>query len=150
MSNMDQSARWGFPYLAVGQMQKEVTHNEALALIDMVITPAVEAMNVDTPPTAPVVGQCWLIGTNPSGQWAGQANRLGCWTGGGWRFVQPRFGMAAVLADGRVARFDGANWRLPPTVTQPEGGAIIDSEARSAISGLIAALKSQGLLFVAP
>lgn len=146
MSVLDHSARWSFPFLAVGQMQKEVTHNEALALIDMVIAPAVEAASVNVPPGAPGIGQGWLIGPNPSAGWAGQANKLACWTQGGWRYAQPPIGMAATLADGRVARFDGTIWQLPPTVAVPQGGAVVDSEARFAIDGLIAALKAQGWL----
>lgn len=146
MSDIYLSTRWNLPLLAVGQMQKEVTHNEALTLIDMLLAPIVEAVNVNSPPAAPGHGQCWLIGASPVGLWAGKAQHLACWTHGGWRYAAPKFGTNVTLSDGRVMRFDGDSWKLPPIVTAPQGGSVADSEARAAINGLIAALRSQGWL----
>ena len=61
------SARLGLPFLAAGQAQKEVTHNEALALIDAGLSPAAETIGVTAPPSAPALGQCWIVGGAPSG-----------------------------------------------------------------------------------
>jgi hypothetical protein len=47
--------------LQAGQAQKELTHNEALALIDMLLHAQVESMTVATPPGGAVVGQCWVV-----------------------------------------------------------------------------------------
>jgi hypothetical protein len=49
------------PLLQAGQAQKELTHNEALALIDMLLHAQVESMTVATPPGGAVVGQCWVV-----------------------------------------------------------------------------------------
>lgn len=146
MSELLESARWKLPLLAVGQIQKEVTHNEALALIDALIAPVVEAQGVNDPPASPLAGQCWLVGLAPTGAWVGAAGQLACWTGGGWRMVAPRAGMTVRLAAGTMLRFDGAAWAAPAAVPVPSGGAVIDSEARAAIAALIAQLQLQGWL----
>jgi hypothetical protein len=36
----DASARFELPFIMAGQAQKEITHNEALVLIDAVMVPA--------------------------------------------------------------------------------------------------------------
>ncbi|WP_420140894.1 DUF2793 domain-containing protein [Sphingomonas sp.] len=83
------------PLLAAGQAQKEVTHNEALTLLDMLVQPVVEASGIDVPPVAPQPGQIWIVGGAASGAWAGHADHLAGWSGGGWRFVTPQPGMTA-------------------------------------------------------
>lgn len=157
------------PLIATGQAQKEATHNEALALLDIAVQAAVEGLGLDSPPPAPEPGQCWIIGDAPTGVWAGQALALAGWTPSGWRFVAPRAGMAVWLSDeGRVARFDGAAWvdgvaRLvcveiggeqvvaarQPGIVAPSGGATIDAEARAAITSLVNALAAHGLIALA-
>src|SRR3546814_12942418 len=37
------------------------------------------------PPQTPAPGECWIVGDAPSGDWAGWAGALACWTHGGWR-----------------------------------------------------------------
>jgi Protein of unknown function (DUF2793) len=146
MSELSSTSRWQLPLLAVGQMQKEVTHNEALARIDALLCALVESGPQNAPPTAPLAGQCWLIGSAPTGGWDGRPHQLACWTSGGWRWIEPRGGMTVRISDGRLARFDGAQWMLPPSVSAPVGGATVDSEARTVIAALIVALRDQGLL----
>jgi hypothetical protein len=149
MSETNQSARWQLPLLAVNQMQKEVTHNEALATIDMLLEPIVVAAFINVPPPSPLVGQCWLIGAAPTGDWAGRAQHIACWTSGGWRWSMPRSGQTVSLENGLKARFNGSTWLLPQSVAPPTGGSAIDSEARAALNGLIAALVASGWLSAA-
>ena len=105
------SARHGLPLLAPGQAQKEMTHNEALAMLDLVVQPAVETLGVTVPPLAPGEGQCWIVGAGATGSWEGHDDALAGWTAGGWRFVVPREGMLAWVIDASAyARFDGAGW----------------------------------------
>lgn len=59
------SVRLGLPLLQTGQAQKEMTHNEALTLLDFAVQPVVEAVGVDTPPAAPAPGACWVVGPTP-------------------------------------------------------------------------------------
>jgi hypothetical protein len=147
MTVMPSTPRFALPLLGVAQAQKEVTHNEALTLLDALVHAAVEAGPLAAPPAGPVEGQCWIVGAAPTGPWAGQANAIAIRTGGGWRFAPPREGMRAMrLTDGAQLRFVGGAWAAPATVGAPSGGSIIDSEVRNAISTLILHLAAQGLL----
>ena len=86
----DTTARFGLPFLHAGQAQKEVYHNEALALIDVLAHPHALSAFLDVPPIAPVEGQCWIVGSSPQGAWSSRPGELACWTSGGWRFIGPR------------------------------------------------------------
>jgi hypothetical protein len=161
-----ESARLRLPLLAAGQAQKEITHNEALALIDAGISAAVEAMEVDTPPAAPQTGQCWIVGPAPSGAWAGNAETVAIRTEGGWRFLPPVTGMQAWVKDQQLwAVREAAGWvagavraqklmvggqqvvgAREPAVAAPSGGGTIDAEARAAIALLIERLAAHGLI----
>lgn len=162
----DQTARLALPFIAPGQAQKESFHNEALVRIDAALQACVVAAGLATPPDAPALGQCWIVGAAPTGAWSGQADALAAWTDGGWRFVAPVTGMAVWLAsDSLPMRYDGTRWTAgilhagsivvagvqvvgarQPAVTVPAGGTVVDGEARSALSGLISALVAHGLI----
>ena len=147
MTNIAQSPRWGLPYLEVAQAQKEFTHNEALVRVDALVHPAVVGMGVNDPPAAPTPGDCWIVGASPTGAWTGRADHLACWTSGGWRFVAPRLGMAAVRLDQHArCMFTPAGWISADPVALPTGGTTVDSEARAAIAALLATLAEQGLV----
>jgi len=161
------SARFGLPFLQSGQAQKELFHNEALALIDLALHPVAAAVAA-TPPTTQDPGQCWIVGGNPTGAWVGHDGELAGWTGGGWRFVAPREGMLVwVTASGVWARRSGASWSLgelpassvviegmkvlgvrQPPIEMPAGGTVVDAEARIAISAVLEAIRAHGLIAV--
>lgn len=167
---MNETNRWALPLLAAGQAQKEMTHNEALALLDLLAAPGVVAVGTVTPPASPVVGQCWVVGAAPTDAWSGRAGALAGWTGAGtgWRFISPREGLAVWSeADGCVATYAGGQWRIGtvaasevtiggqrvvgarrPGIAPPAGGAVTDAEARTAIGQILAALTAHGLISV--
>jgi Protein of unknown function (DUF2793) len=160
-----QSDRLKLPLLAAAQAQKEVTHNEALALADIALQAVVQAVAPASIPASPVVGQCWIVGATPTGAWAGNAGALAAWTSGGWRFLAPFEGMQAwSIADGVTVRRSAAAWTIGsltattlsvggeqvvgprrPRVLAPAGGSTIDTQARAAIATLIAGLETHGL-----
>ncbi len=147
MTDVPSTARLALPLLAMAQAQKEVTHNEALALLDLLVQPVVEAGPLAAPPPSPGAGQGWIVGAGATGDWSGREGALALWTAGGWRFVAPSAGMRTLrLSDESWLRFDGGGWIEPATVASPAGGATIDSEARAAIAALILALVGHGLL----
>lgn len=165
---MGETARWALPLLTAGQAQKEMTHNEALAVLDLLQGASVVAVGLDAPPAAPVAGQCWIVGAAPGGAWAGHGGALAGWTAGGWRFAAPREGMTAWSeADGAFAIRAGGAWQvggLPaaelliggqrvvgarrPAIAAPAGGNTADAEARAAIGQILAALVAHGLIAV--
>ena len=108
-----QSARLGLPLLSAGQAQKEITHNEALALLDAAVGAVAESVGDNVPPSAPEPGQCWLVGDAPTGEWAGQTGALACWTGSGWRFVPAIEGMQVWVRDAELLAVRSAgDWAI--------------------------------------
>ncbi len=161
-----QTPRLALPMLQPGQAQKELYHNEALALIDVALQATVTAIGLNAPPTSPAPGACWVVGATPTGAWAGAAHQLAGWTTGGWRFVVPVNGMAVwSLADALEARFVANSWVLgearaarlmiggvqvvgarQPGIVPPAGGVTIDTEARAATALILSALAAHGLI----
>ncbi|MCC5968299.1 MAG: DUF2793 domain-containing protein, partial [Natronohydrobacter sp.] len=108
----DSSARLSLPFLLPAQAQKHVTHNEALARLDLLVQLTVEGFGATTPPAQPQAGQIWALGSAPSGAWDGQSNLLAAWLTGGWVFVAPRPGwLAAEGSDLRI--WNGTDWVIP-------------------------------------
>ncbi|WP_375393674.1 DUF2793 domain-containing protein [uncultured Sphingomonas sp.] len=162
----DQTARFALPLIDPGQSQKEMTHNESLALMDAALQPSVRAVGTAIPPAAPAAGDQWIVGPSPSGDWAGQGNAIAAWTSGGWRFVAAVEGMLAwSVADALPVRFSRGNWvvgdvaaarvmvaGLPvigarrAAIAGPSGGSVIDNEARDAIAAILAAMAGHGLI----
>lgn len=160
------SARLGLPYLVNGQAQKDMTHNEALALIDMAVAPAILSMDAAAPPAEPEEGQCWIVAEPASGAWSDAAGRIACRTSGGWRFLSPPEGMRVWIIDrGLWGRRDAGAWIVgvepaveiridglavlgarKPAVALPDGGATIDAEARAALAAVIDRLRAHGLI----
>jgi hypothetical protein len=163
---LSQTSRLALPLLAAGQAQKEVAHNEALLRLDMLAQGAVESADLATPPGAPAAGGCWIVAGSATGDWAGMEGALAGWTDNGWRFAIPGEGWRLWVADrGHAMRFDGTGWVEEPVrddgyyvaglrvlagrqsaVADPAGGATIDAEARSALTALLAALRTHGLI----
>lgn len=141
-----QTPRMGLPLLYPGQAQKEVFVNEALVRIDALLHPRIEAI-ASTVPAAPTDGQCWIVGENPVGDWTGKADQLACRAGGNWVYAVPKEGMAVTVgSSGQIIRYTAGEWASPAGIQPPEGGTVIDSQARTAISALIAILVSAGII----
>lgn len=160
------SARLALPLIATGQAQKELAHNEALALLDIAVQAGVEAVGLTEPPAAPQIGACWIVGAAPADAWIGRAGAIAGWTASGWRFVIPADGFAVWDRPGRrwVVRVDGV-WesgilrgdRLMlggqqvvgerrAAIAAPTGGTTVDAEARAGIASILAALRAHGLI----
>ena len=160
------SARLNLPLLQAGQAQKEYTHNEALTAIEALVQPVAQTLGDNSPPAAPVAGQCWIVGTAPTGAWAGQAGAVAMWSEGGWRFTPPFDGMTVWISDTELFAFrrSGA-WSLgieraagvviggvqvvgpqQSAIAPPSGGSLIDTEARAGITAIILTLRAHGLI----
>ena len=162
----DSTARFGLPFIQPGQAQKELFHNEALATIDAALHAVAETRGQNVPPPAPAIGQGWIVGSAPTGDWADQADRLAVWTSGGWRFVEPVEMMRIWLRDAEVfSRWTGTEWidgelsgslvriggnavvgAQQPAILDVGGGSVIDAEARAGIASILAALRAHGLI----
>ena len=91
----DLTPRLSLPFIEAAQAQKHVTHNAALERLDTIVQLRVERFGAETPPTAPLEGQSWALGTEPTGVWAGKNVRIATFSGGGWIYFIPRPGWRA-------------------------------------------------------
>ena len=132
----------------------------------MLVAAAVEGLPLATPPATPDVGDCYIVAASPTGAWAGHAQQVAAYTSGGWRFVAPRDGMRVdVVTSGNTAVYRGGAWEVGTlngsklvvdglqvvgsqgsAIAAPTGGSTVDSEARTAIGLILAALRQHGLI----
>lgn len=103
------------PYIMPSQAQKHVTHNEAIAALDVLVQTVV-ADETASPPDAPEPGERVIVAPDPTGAFAGEANAIAVWRDGGWVFVAPEIGWRAYdRTRQRVVVFTGGGWEeLPP------------------------------------
>jgi hypothetical protein len=107
---MPQTSRLGLPYIVTSQAQKEVTHNASLDILDALLQAAMVSVSVNTPPGSPVAGDCYIVGTSPTGAWTGQAKALAYYTTG-WNFIAPWEGLTVWAKDANALyTYDGTNW----------------------------------------
>jgi hypothetical protein len=112
------------------------------------------------------VGACYIVGTAPTDEWAGNSNALAGYTSGGWRFVTPPEGMTAFVRSSALwATFRAGAWEVGmlrgssliiggeqvvgsrlAAIASATGGNVIDAEARTAIDSILAALRQHGLI----
>ncbi|HWK40574.1 MAG TPA: DUF2793 domain-containing protein [Croceibacterium sp.] len=139
------SPRFGLPLLFAAQAQKEFFVNQAHALTDLLLHPAIEG-EASVPPPDPAEGEAWLVAIGASGAWADRDGCLASFQAGGWVFAAPRDGLRVLdRSAGQDIRYHGG-WLRAETLPAPAGGAIVDGEARDAIAALVAALIAGGIL----
>ena len=110
----DQTPQLGLPYLATNQAQKEITHNEALDIIDFFIQPVVQS-RINTPPGSPVEGNAYIITASPSGAWAGNADKIARYMNSTWTFYSPFPGLGVwSIADAKDYIYHNSAWMQRP------------------------------------
>ncbi len=77
------------PILAAAQAQKHVTHNEALALIDLVVQLCVVSNSISAPPDAPEEGARYIVPVGAVGDFTGHDGEIAAFDGGAWRYLKP-------------------------------------------------------------
>lgn len=132
------------PLLVAGQAQKEFFVNEAFARIDALLHPVVEGERA-SPPADPVAGESWLVGTDATGPWAGQEGALASWDGTQWTLCRPDEGLAVFDRSASATAVFRGDWQRVERPAPPQGGSVIDTEARAAIAVLVDKLATVGI-----
>ena len=113
--------RLSLPYIVQSQAQKEVTHAEALNVLDALVQAAVETRALSVPPANPVEGALYLVGVNPTGAWSGHGNALAQWIGGAWAFRAVAEGFRVWLKDEKtLIIWTGTAWATYPYASASE------------------------------
>lgn len=138
----------------------------ALALLDAIVAGAVDAIGLNDPPTSPTAGSCYIVGSQPTGEWLGKADHVAAFSVAGWRLIAPVAGMSlTVRPTGLIATYGTSGWEVgmvrasqllvgdrqvvgsqAAAIASPAGGTTIDSEARAVVGQILSALRSHGLI----
>lgn len=92
------------PELVVGQAGKELTHNQALAVLDQLAQAVVVDKDLTAPPGSPANGSMYIVAAGATGAWAGQSGKLAYWltTVAAWTFITPSDGWSVWVTDEAV------------------------------------------------
>lgn len=98
------------------------------------------------PPVGAQDGACYRVTGPATDAWTGHNDQIAVRIGGDWHFVAPVEGL--VLFDRAVGRMlvFRSQWRLSSAPAVPDGGTVIDTEARAALGAIIDALRAFGIL----
>lgn len=99
------------PYIAAGQAQKHITHNEAIKALDAIVQIGVIDRDLTIPPGSPVDGERYIVPALATGIWAGKDTQIAAWQDGVWMFYTPQTGwLAYVSNENELVVWDGASW----------------------------------------
>lgn len=160
------TTRLSLPYIQTAQAQKELTHNAAIASLDMLVQPVVADVPLNDPPASPADGDAYIIGPAATGAWTGQDNALALRINGAWQFMQPFDGLSVWLKFfAKTISYSSGAWRIgeanaslykvdgvqvlsgqKSAIADVSGGAIVDGEARAAVNALLLAVRAHGLI----
>ncbi|MEF2074021.1 DUF2793 domain-containing protein [Consotaella aegiceratis] len=137
---MDTTEILSLPLIMPSQAQKHVTHNEALAMLDVLVQTSVAGL-VPSPPDVPLPGDRWIVAEDAGGAFAGREGSLAVFQGGAWSFLPPQAGWLAYdRGAGRLLACDGALWAPLPLPSEMNGieslgvNAAADAENRLVVA----------------
>lgn len=89
------------PELVVGQAGKELTHNQALAVLDQLAQAVVVDKDLTAPPGSPANGSMYIVAAGATGAWSGMSGKLAYWltTVSAWTFITPADGWSVWVTD---------------------------------------------------
>ncbi|GAB4576055.1 MAG: hypothetical protein Tsb008_18640 [Rhodothalassiaceae bacterium] len=163
---MSETLRMRLPLIATGQAQKEVTHNEALTSLDLIVHGSVLDIGRLDPPASPQEGDAHILGTPTTGAFAGFDSHVAFRVNGAWRFEPPFEGLRLRVRDlAQEALFENGMWQTGvigaarieidgkqilgpqrPAIPAPMGGTTVDAEARATLEAILSALTAHGLI----
>ncbi len=139
------TSTFSLPLLFAGQAQKEFFVNQSLTLIDSLMQQCVEATH-SSPPQEALEGQPYLVGDEPTSDWADREGNIAVLIGGIWQFTVPFDGMRVFDRAASQDLVYRSGWQFATAPAEVQGGSVVDVEARSAIAELSQALRNIGIL----
>jgi len=78
------------PFVPENTIDPAAGLNEAINIIDLITQCHVLSIGTNAPPTSPAEGDRHIVGTSPSGEWAGKAGQIARFENGAWFFHPAR------------------------------------------------------------
>ncbi|MDR0571466.1 MAG: DUF2793 domain-containing protein [Rickettsiales bacterium] len=99
------------PLMLPNQSGKEITHNEALVILDNIIQNPVIDNTLHVPPANPIINDLYIVGSDATDEWTDKENCLAFYDNG-WNFVEPKEGFTFFLKSSHTFyTFDGEDWK---------------------------------------
>lgn len=96
------------PFVPENTIDPAAGLNEAINAIDPLLQAAALTVGDNSPPGSPTNGDRYIVGTSPTGAWAGQSNKLAQWLDGAWRFMDAR--IVVCLSDNTLRIRGTSGW----------------------------------------
>ena len=109
---MTDTPRVGMPELAAAQGNPEITHNEALRIMDALVMCVVADKDLSEPPGAPSDGDMYIVGPTPSSgsAWNGEEDDIAYYKNTDWIYITPQDGWRVyVLDETGIYEFQGSS-----------------------------------------
>ena len=102
----------GLTYQAANSLQTDVLQKAQLNYFAAWLNSTVKSVGDNAPAATPANGDCYIVGTVPTGAWSGHADALAVYRDG-WQFYVPKEGAQVLnLADGLRYNFTSGSWGL--------------------------------------
>lgn len=99
------------PLIQDSQAQKHITHNEAIADLDVLVQLSVLSRSLAAPPLEPAAGDRYIVAEGATGDWEGGEGAIAVFRDEIWAFLWPVSGWGCFLMDeGRSAVWTGNRW----------------------------------------
>lgn len=101
------------PELSTSQAGKEITHNDALLILDALAQGTVKDKDLAAPPGSPSDGDAYIVGASATGDWASQDGKIAVWrtSVAAWTFITPQEGWELWVDDETVSyRYTSSAW----------------------------------------
>lgn len=89
----------GLPELEQDQAQPHIPVNMAHRIIECLAQLSVLDRDLTTPPSSPAEGDCYIVASGASDEWANHDGEVAMYIGGAWVFRAPRVGWEAYVID---------------------------------------------------
>lgn len=125
------------PEITVGQAGKELTHNQALGILDQLVQARVADKDLSTPPGSPADGAMYIVGAAPTGAWSSKATQLAYWLSSvaAWSFIVPAAGWRVWVTDeSKWYQYSGSAWVVDSIGNPPQCIAIAAGDEATAIT----------------
>ncbi len=141
----DTTPNLDLPLLFAGQAQKEFFINQALSILDSKMTATVTDPRPG-PPDAWNDGEMFRVTANPANGWEDQQDSIAIAVADSWAFIQPWHGQRVFDRSADRLLIYRSSWSSAVEPALPEGGTMVDDQARAAILQIVEVLRAAGLL----
>ena len=118
--------------------QSQVVNSSGYSILDVLVDKTVKSRGTNTPPSTPMDGDAYILGSSPTGLWSGKGTQIAYWRDSAnvWQFIVPLTGWTLRVQDDLDANgipkqygYTGTAWAAPA-----DGGSFTGGTLASALN----------------